>query len=267
MKCEKAVIDELANEIMKQHSFQCDSFPDAKVTIKICNAEYMFDKLSMCVYSHNLDEEDYSYLRRQLIKRYDAEHNRDDHKIRTEYVVLFNFMSVTPEYLDMTISKTTRPDFVLYGIKKIGVEVTEFTTQEDSVLNAISRQNFGLGKTVKEIKNNAIKRHGKKANNYTYHNLDSTAGIDSGIFDVGAKKIIYANIIKKKYDLYHEMFTDFDEFILLCDARYSICVTDKGDSDDVIKLVREKQPNIHGFSLCVLRENADGVLVVDKYIL
>jgi len=268
MKFDYEILDGLAVQILARHSFELTSFPSAKAEIFIHGdvpIEYTFDRLSLCVYSHNLDKESYSYLGKQLTEQYETTYSREEYKCRREYGVLFHFMEASPEYQNLNVTKKERPDFCLTKTQKIGVEITEFTTERDSVMTAISKQNFGQGKSATEIKQNAFARHGSKAGAYNYFDFGNVAGVDSGMFDVLVKKKTYASEVIKKYDLYQEMLPSFDEFIILCDAQYTICVNDKVDSAEVAEIVRKARPDACGFTLCILRES-DHVPIADKYL-
>lgn len=269
MLCDEKLIDELASQILEQHSFHFNTFPSARSVITIPGDKpvvYDFDRLSLCVYSHSLDSDAYHILRRQLTKQYKMEHCREDQKCRVEYGVLFHFMSVCPEYLSMKITKKEQPDFQLAGVRSIGIEVTKFTTEIDSVLISISRENFGLGKSATEIKQAALKKHGQKAFQYNYYTLNKTSAVGCGVFDTKKKREAYAKQVIKKYKLYKDIMADFNEFLLLCDAQLDICVTSKKDSDDIVEKVLINMPDIHGFSLFILRDSdRSDDIIVDKY--
>ncbi len=268
MKYDKKILDQLALEILKQHSFDFTSFPAAKAASTITGdfpIKYVYDRLSLCIYSHNIDFESYSYLGRQLTEQYEAIHNREELKRRIEYGILFHFMMDYPEFENMSISKEERPDFILTNTKTIGIEITEFTTEEDSVLYKISKQNYGHGKSAAEIKQNALKMHGPKAKKYTFNDHKGTTIISSGTFNVLVKKRIYANEVIKKYDSYRETMKSFDEFIILCDAQHTICISNKMDSDEVAEIVRENRPDAQDFTLAILRESS-GKTIVDRYL-
>lgn len=259
MKYCSEVLDLVVDRIIENMSFDFDNFNDAALTISV-NVEpeisIRFDRLSMRIYSHNLPKEDYSYVISHLRSRYQNERSRDEQKTRAEYNVLLDYFLLRPEYASYVISKETRPDFVVTGARKVGIEVTEFTTEIDSVMAAISNQNFGQGKTAKEIYENARLRHGAKADRYSYKMIAGSATIGTCTFNVRSKQQIYADEIIKKYHKYCGDFEKYDEFIVLCDARYTINVTSFWDSKEVIEMAKEKCSSLRGFTVCILRQNS-----------
>ena len=63
------------------------------------------------------------------------------------------------------------------------------------------------------------------------------------------------------------MVNCFDRFIILCDAREPISVTDKVDSDEIIQIVKSKIPDACGLNVAILRQHEMCRLVVDEYSL
>lgn len=247
------LLDTLAQTILQNHSFNFQTFDEAKQTISLNNGEiqYTYDRLSLTVYSHSLTTEEYSYLRRKMRFEYDLRFTREDQKRRAEYGVLLSFLSLNKEFSDYSIQKEIRPDFVLSGSKCIGVEVTEFTTQTDSVLAAICNENFGKGLSANDINSSAIQRHGQKAKNYDYHEINGTVSIGAGLQDVSRNKEIYAEEIIKKHQKYKTEFHRYDQFIILCDARMVIGVISEWDAKDVIDIAKN-QCNMSNCTVCIL---------------
>ena len=73
--------------------------------------------------------------------------------------------------------KIERPDFVLGDSGKIGIEVTRLTTESESVMRRTSKENFGKGRTAADIRANAKKVHGGKAENYSYFDLGEAVAV------------------------------------------------------------------------------------------
>lgn len=49
-----ATLKQLAKTVASLQSFEYDTFDAARETVNIDGAEYVFDKLSLCGYTHNL---------------------------------------------------------------------------------------------------------------------------------------------------------------------------------------------------------------------
>lgn len=268
MKFNPDLLNELANKILALHSFKFDSFSLAKDTIFIKSnppIEYIFDCLSLCVYTHNMDEESYLYLGKLLTEKFETTQNREDCKRREEYAIIFHFMAACPEYRDMKVSKKERPDFILSGEKNIGIEITELTTPRDSILHSIVKQNSEQGKAAAQIRLEATKKHGQKATSYEYYDLSRGIAIASVVSNFYEKKKIFAEIIFKKYRLYEEKLNSFDEFIILCNAQKTIYVTGRNDSDDIVEIICQTHPKMKKFTLCILKVDSYSRLACDKY--
>ena len=66
---------------------------------------------------------------------------------------------------------------MLGNFGEIGIEVTRLTTESESVMRRISKENFGKGRTAADIRENAKKVHGGKAENYSYFDLGEAVAV------------------------------------------------------------------------------------------
>jgi len=259
-------IEEIADEILSKHSFDFSSFEDAKITITTQDIEYCFDRLSLCVYQHNLGTENFWLLGKILTAKYEERFNREAQKARLEYGILFHMMVLNEVYSGASIFKKTQPDFVLeYKGERIGVEVTEFTTPQDKVLATISRQNFGMGKDISKIQEDAIKKHGNKAAAYAYICIDELNAIGRPLFDVEEQHRSYADEVIKKYKLYKDSFSQYDKFIVLCNGQNSMCMSSIFDSKNILLFAKEKEQSLSCFTLNILRQDDSGQCVLDSF--
>ena len=265
---DKKALESLADQILEQHSFKYKTFSDARLSISIKSqhsVNYTFDRLSLCVYSDNLDTESRNYLYRILSKRY-CQYPREDQKMREEYAVLNQFMRLYKRLSSYKIEKEVRPDFVLTGKETVGVEVVRLTTHQDGVLAAISRENFGLGKTAAEIKQSAIAKHGEKATHYSYWNLGNATAIGRNNINISEEKVFYAQEIIRKFKLYEEKLREFDEFIVLCDAQRSVALLTEEDVDEVVSIAGQMDGRIDKLNICILYSDTSGQLKLKEYI-
>lgn len=92
----------------------------------------------------------------------EEDRSSDDMKVREEYAVLFDLSSHYKELRSTKILKIERPDFVLGNFGEIGIEVTRLTTESESVMRRISKENFGKGRTAADIRENAKKYMAEK---------------------------------------------------------------------------------------------------------
>ena len=198
--------------------------------------------------------------------KYEKKFKRETQKARLEYDALFRMITVSGRYNEMRIIKQIQPDFVLEaGNEKIGVEVTEFTTPQDKVMNVISKKNFGMGKTIDVIKKDAIKEHGSKASEYEYFQLDATNVVGRPMFNVVEQHKWYAREVVKKFEIYKGSFAQYSEFVILCDGQHSMCLSSKYDSEAILLLARDIKPSMQGFILNVLRQDDFGKCVLDTF--
>ena len=134
-----ATLKQLAKTVASLQSFEYDTFDAARETVNIDGAEYVFDKLSLCEYAHNLSARDYRTFGEYLCQFLEEDRSSDDMKAREEYAVLFDLSSHYKELRSTKILKIERPDFVLGNSDEIGIEVTRLTTESESVMRRISR--------------------------------------------------------------------------------------------------------------------------------
>ena len=262
-----ATLKQLAKAVASLQSFEYDTFDAARETVNIDGAEYVFDKLSLCDYTHNLSTQDYRNFGKYLCHFFEEAKLPDDIKAREEYAVLFDLSSHYRELKSMKILKTERPDFVLGDSGEIGIEVTRLTTESESVMRRISKENFGKGRTAADIRANAKKVHGGKAENYSYFDLGEAVAVGESLIDLSERYKIYSERIVNKYHKYKELFCKYKKFIVLCNAVGSFCLTSKEISEEILALAKETEPNLGGFTLCILRTDSDGKSEVDSFCL
>lgn len=249
------VIEELAGQMVALHTFSYKTLAEAKKTIHIDNIELCFDALSLCVYHHTLNNREWHDLGAQLDKFYESQTD-ENKKERFERAVLFHYLQKDNcPYSTYEILKAHRPDFVLTGEKRVGIEVMRLTTEHYEVLNKISAQNFGKGKTANQIRRDAIKTHGSKATQYHYERIGRTVGIRSGLIDVDEVKRHFADQINGKRRKYANSIDDFDVFIILCDAQRRIEVSSDTDVTEIIQYAYEDEPRTHSERVEILWSN------------
>ena len=83
-----ATLKQLAKTVASLQSFEYDTFDAARETVDIDGAEYVFDKLSLCEYTHNLSTQDYRNFGKYLCQFFEEAKLPDDIKEREEYAVL-----------------------------------------------------------------------------------------------------------------------------------------------------------------------------------
>lgn len=262
-----ATLKQLAKTVASLQSFEYDTFDAARETVNIDGAEYVFDKLSLCGYTHNLNARDYHTFGKYLCQFLEEDRSSDDMKAREEYAVLFDLSSHYKELRSTKILKTERPDFVLGNSGEIGIEVTRLTTESESVIQKISKENFGKGHTAADIRENAKKVHGGKAKNYSYFDLGETVVVGESLIDLSERYKTYSEIIVNKYCKYKELFCKYKKFIVLCNAVSLAWLTSKEVSEEILALAKEVEPNLGGFTLCMLRTDLGGKNEVDSFCL
>lgn len=254
-------IEAMAKSIVASQSFEYKTFSEAKAVIYNSDKSknYVYDRLSLCMYKHSLDAGDYNSLGKEIRQLFNTR-DSETKKARIEYAVLFHYAKLYPHLQTSVIEKKIRPDFIMTtGKEKCGIEVTELTTPHHKLLDRIASDNFGRGLTADEIKGQAKAKHGKKFSSYLYWQLENTAVIGSGEINVDAEKAIYVQEILKKYALYKSEMCHYDQFIILCNAQHSICVTSPDDADDIWNALKLNHFE-HRFTVAILATTNSGAL-------
>lgn len=256
----KELLKSLAQKILKSQSFSFSTFAEAKKALYLkCSSEkikYVYDRLSLCVYRHNLSGKDFSILSSALSTGF-HERDSEQQKRRLEYGTLFHYYQFHKEFKNAEIAMNLHPDFVLtINNRNIGIEITELTTPKDKVLARIATENFGKGLRAQVIHKNATAKHGIKANYYEYMQVGDTVAVGIGSFDVNRKKELFAEQIFGKYKKYAEVSKQYDDFIILCNAQHGICITSRYDAEDVFNQVAES--GARGCQVVILADNESG---------
>lgn len=251
-------IEKIGQLMLDGHTFDYDSFQTAEKTIVVGEMKCRYDRMSLRVYEHNLTAADYRQLLRYIRKNYNNHIDKNGGRInetnkrRKEYFVLNQFVELKPELNSYEIIPSHRPDFILSDHnQEIGIEITEFTTEHDSILNRIAKLFFSQHKTAEEIRIAAQKKFKAKANQYEYIQLPEGASIGSEVFSVDEKKLVYAKEIVKKYHLYKNEFNEYNHFIVLCDATDTI-LTYPNEMHDICDMAKQIQPEMTGFEVVIL---------------
>ncbi len=231
-------INELANLIIELHSFHYRTLDEAKKVISVGNLEYCFDALSLQPYYHNLTEEYESMINQSINEFLESIRTPEEQKERKERESLFYYLQDDScQYKSYEIQKTIRPDFQLIGEKTVGVEVVELTLQTYKVLQRISKENLGKGKSIKQIRKDAICKHGEKAREYRYDDSDGLKSIGTELISSHYAIGQYAKQIIEKMVKYKTIGNQFDDFLVLCDARYIVEISNEENLKEVAKLV------------------------------
>lgn len=259
MKKTDDTIRKLALKMIALHNFPYVSLADAKKTVHFGRFEHCFDALSFCEYSSTLNRRQKSILG-QYLNEHLNKLESDRRKCRDEYEVLFHFLQLfSYPYREFRIMKEVRPDFVLEGSTKVGIEVLEFTTAQFAIMKNIANRNFGKGKTAEEIHRAAREKHGEKAEQFNFLDMGGVPAISpKGLTDVDQIMQKFSADVYTKWQKYKDMISDFDDFIVLCDARH-MPVTDKEDCDSIMELLELLDPNITGMAVCILYDGNSGI--------
>ena len=260
-------IEQIADQMMELHSFSYGSWIDAKKIARAGKYYHCFDALSLCEYDSNLSVKEKNLLSSILSNQFSEKYDRRHQQTRNEYESLFRFLvTMNSPYRDYKITKETRPDFILDGRIQIGLEVVEFITEPIGILYNISRQNFGLGKTPEEIRASAASKHGRKADWYRYSEINGRTTITTRkMSDLNRDRDDFALKILQKWEKYREIAPLYDKFMLLCDARNTIAVTDEYDTHSIISCLQELDSSINHFIISIMYDGNDNKIHVGSY--
>ena len=238
---EQKILDQLLSEVIEQHSFNYTTLKKAKKTINIGSINYCFDALSLCTYNCNLKPLYKREFNKMLFKYYETHYNREEQKEQKERVSLFYYLTDSScPYTNFTIKKETRPDFVLEGDRKVGVEVVELTTETDQIYYSILLDNLGKGKTIEQIEEAAKKKHGRKAEIYDYSDVSGSPSVGITRFNICEARDRFAVLLYNKYIKYKDELANYDEFVVLGDARRvgNLAIVDYSDIEDITESLK-----------------------------
>lgn len=230
-------IEKFAIEIFKSYSFDINFFHEARTKVEMYienEIKYIeFDKTCFGIYKSNLSQEEKKQIFK-IVSMLWKDKNSEIIKERNERFTLFNYMLINFELQKYKIKKESRPDFVLEDEnQKIGIEVTRLTNEQFEVAKVIlaeASENISL----EQFRKVAIKRHGKKAQDYRYHKINEKFAISSGGYSCDEMIKEYVNEINKKYKKYKDDLGKYDKFIILCDATAPIELTEEQEIDNMI---------------------------------
>jgi len=219
----------------KRQSFSYNSFSEARDRLEFGEYFIEFDRFSLLFYCHNMPKDVYlDFLR--LSKCLFDNRNIEDKKRRIEYARLFYYVRNHEELYEATIIKAERPDFILiFKGMRIGIEVTELTTESDKLMERISKDYSKKGLSAEELRTRAIDQHGARAKAFTYasdtmHNISL---IGSGTLIIESVEKHYCKQILRKVEKYRQSIKEFDRFIILCDAQLGIVINKKEDAQRI----------------------------------
>lgn len=212
----------LATLITQSFSFDHKTMEDASLIVKAGIYTYKFDATTLLPYDCNLNSIEARKLD-DLLRPFYLEmkaNNREAYKELCERRTLLFCMRCAPEpYRVLAIEKSIRPDFVLTGEKRIGIEITELTVEFDKKVSVLSDyiEKRGLD-TAEEIRGYIQKYHKGIADRIEVISSMEKPIMSSGMYCLSSNRKHFAEEIKKKYDMYIEQLPEFDEFIILGNA-------------------------------------------------
>lgn len=268
--CSMNSVDQIADTMVNQHSFDYCSFTEARHCLVSDLGSIEFDRFTLCIYQTTLSPENYSQLI-SLLKKKMSMFRKAAAQERSEYVVLLRYFEIMGIPDTVNISKKEQPDFVciIDGVS-VGIEITRMEQELTAIMDKIVVNNFGRGLTANEIKNSAKKKFGDKADLYCYTDLQTTtkgvcAIYPNGISDINKAKVDYAAIIDSKLDKYKVICQDYEKFIILCDGMQRIAITDEKDAGDIIALVQNPIPS--RIQIDILYDNSNAERSIYHYTL
>lgn len=260
-----AGLSQIINEIIRSQSFEYDSFVTAKSTIQVNDYYMEYDRQTLLVYRHNFEKDDYKIFSKYIRDYFFSKKiSHDGFQLRRELVELYYYLDCIDCVNKVTYKKQTHPDFILnYENRKVGIEITELCTQDDNVVNSIMRDISGKNMSEDEIKSLINTRYKHFANVIDVLELMGTNVVSGSVKNITSIKKDFANNIYKKYDKYKNMTGNFDDFIVLCDARFGIEITSKNDVLDIYDEL--KQYDMKNFCIDVMYiDNDDNKIKVER---
>ena len=228
-------ISESVNYILESYRNKYKNLEEAKIEIDICGYKYCYDAMSLGQYYSCLPIQ----LRNDLYSELELKikiSNEQEKERKERYAIMMQ--SLFKDHLkQFTINKLTRPDFVLEnGQTKIGIEVTELCIENVKVIGKIAGEFFNKKIPVEQLRDNAIRKHGKKAETFIYSSVLDHNFVETNTYDVFKFKKKFAENIIKKFKKYEKEAIKYNEMIILCVHKENIIIDDK-DAKEVLNLI------------------------------
>ncbi len=223
-------IEHIAQEMISNQSLDFNSFEDAKHVINYGTYHIEYDRITFRVYTNqsNITQEELRLLG-TAIKRilHEKPLNREADKARGEYDTLLQYVLCYDEYMSANIKKTCRPDFEVYlNSSKIGIEITELTDTESKIMTKILDDNLIEHNALAKSQRNIEKKYGKSAKEISCHyDLNRNIIVQSSVHDFTEEKRKYTEQVLNKYRKYEDKISQYDEFVIMCDASDSLAFT------------------------------------------
>lgn len=198
---------QLLAELLKQNfSFNHKTIADARKTVNTGIYTYTFDAATLLPYESNVNCKEARVLDDLLYPFY-QKMDINDHEVykelRERRVLLWFLLCAPKQYRECEIEKQIRPDFILTGEKRIGIEITELITSFDRKLFSLTRQIREKGLHTQEEIEEHIHRYHKSIEDKVILNVeDNVPLLCTGASILTAKRIHFAEEIKRKYEKY-----------------------------------------------------------------
>ncbi len=125
-----ADLQALTERIKREFSFDYRTVSEARKTVSAGIYTLTFDATTLIPYRFNLNYRELRRMEDTLLPFFKEmkDHNRETYKeLRERWTLLFFLLCAPKQYCHCMIEKATRPDFILTGEKRIGVEITKET--------------------------------------------------------------------------------------------------------------------------------------------
>lgn len=230
----------LADLLKKSFSFDYKTIDHARKTERAGIYSYEFDATTLLPYDCNLNDSEGKRLDELMNPFYRKmrDDDRDVYKELCERRTLLYFLLSAPElYRNSTIEKRVRPDFILTGERRIGIEITKLTTQYDEGMLTLANQIHENGlRQDEEVKKHIECYHRRIKDRVALLHIAGKPHVSSDFHPLDIKRKHFAEEIKTKHDKYKDDIAQFDEFIILGDAASGsgLEISEKEDVQEVI---------------------------------
>lgn len=157
-----------------------------------------------------------------------------------EFRALAFFLFLYPYFRFM---KFDGPDFILQdGARRIGLEITSAVSVTDAIINKITRDNFGRGKSFEEVAKDTSEKHPRfKKESYLFDQNGVSAllsSVETSNCEYFRNMLLQAALIKNKKA---KKYTPFHELWIIIDTVDHVCFTGEYDAIKLSKLlIKEK---------------------------